>query len=305
MNAETFLSEHIMRKIHRVVFAIVSTLGLFPALALAQERQERPYFVTYDHYLLNTGELELSNSPIWGEAPDIHSFVGNWSEAEYGVRKWWTTAFYVDWQHTQHEGSLFTGVRFENRFRPWLEEHRINPVLYVEYEHLNGGDKTLREIVGFEGKQELREPNSVVRHEQEREMETKLILSSDIGEWNLSENFIGSKNIHGEPWEFGYAVGASRRLATWTGKRCAFCAERFRAGVELYGGLGEWGDFTVHGTSQYIAPVIEWNLPSETSLRVSPGWGLTDNSVRTIFRIGVSKEFDDVGHWFGKLFSRH
>ena len=50
-------------------------------------------------------------------------------------------SLYLDWQHTKHEGSLFTGFRFENRFRPFLEEHRINPVFYVEYEHVNGADK--------------------------------------------------------------------------------------------------------------------------------------------------------------------
>ena len=67
----------------------------------------------------------------------------------------------------------------------------------------------LKEIVGFDNKLCLTVPNSVARKEREREIETKLILSSDIGQWNVAENFIGTKNVNGGPWEFGYAAGVS------------------------------------------------------------------------------------------------
>jgi len=250
-------------------------------------------------------DLEIGMSPVLGWANDLNTFLGTLNEFEYGVRRWWTTEFYLDWQHTQHEGSVFTGFRFENRFRPFLEPHRINPVLYVEYEHINGADKTLKEIVGFDGKEDLKVPNSVGRREHENEIETKLILSSDIGDWNISENFIGEKNLNRGRWEFGYAVGVSRPLAASTGKRCAFCRERFGAGLELYGGLGTWGDFTLRGTSQYIAPLLVWTLPSATTIRVSPGWGLTDQSVKTLLRFGVSQEIDDIGRQIGKLFRKN
>ena len=177
-------------------------------------------------------------------------------------------------------------------------------MLYIEYEHLNGADKTLKEIVGFDSKFDLTEPNSETREEHEREIDTKLILSSEIGQWNLAGNFIGVKNLNEGQWEFGYALGLSRPLAAISGNRCAFCAERFAAGVELYGGLGTWSKFTLRGTSQYLAPVLLWSLPSETTFRVSPGWGLTDQSVGTLFRFGVSQEIDDIGHHLGKLFGK-
>jgi len=289
--------------IHVLVLLLLA-LGLLSAPVLAQDRAER-YFITYDHYMEEVDALEIGTSPVLGRAHDLNTFVGDWTEFEYGARKWWTTEFYIDWQHTRHEGSLFTGFRFENRFRLFLETHRINPVLYVEYEHLNGADKTLKEIVGFDSKADLAEPNSQTREEHEREIETKLILSSDIGEWNLSENFTGVKNVHEGRWEFGYAVGLSRPLAAATGNRCTFCAERLAAGVELYGGAGEWGKFTLRGTSQYIAPLLVWSLPSETTIRISPGWGLTDQSVGSLFRIGISQEIDDVGHHISKIFRRH
>jgi hypothetical protein len=294
-----------MVQLKHALAGILTSLTLVPVSLLAQERTPVPYFITYSHYLEELDALEISSSAVVGKDADINTFVGNWNEFEYGARKWWTSEFYVDWQHTRHEGSVFTGFRWENRFRVFEEPHKINPVLYVEYEHLNGADKTLKEIVGFDSKEDLAVPNSVAREEKEREIETKLILSSEIGLWNLSENIIGSKNVHGEKWEFGYAAGLSRPLAASTGRRCSFCAERFAVGVEVYGGLGVWGDVTFKNTSQYIAPVFLWSLPTETVFSFSPGWGLTDESVRTLFRFGISQEFDDIGKRIGKLFGKH
>lgn len=294
-----------MVRVQHALIGLFAVLGPLSALVFAQERMPTPYFVTYDHYMEEPDDLEIGMSPVLGWANDLNTFLGTLNEFEYGVRRWWTTEFYLDWQHTQHEGSVFTGFRFENRFRPFLEPHRINPVLYVEYEHINGADKTLKEIVGFDGKEDLKVPNSEGRREHENEIETKLILSSDIGDWNISENFIGEKNLNRGRWEFGYAVGVSRPLAASTGKRCAFCRERFGAGLELYGGLGTWGDFTLRGTSQYIAPLLVWTLPSATTIRVSPGWGLTDQSVKTLLRFGVSQEIDDIGRQIGKLFRKN
>ena len=185
-------------------------------------------------------------------------------------------------------------------------DHRINPVLYIEYEHLNGADKTFKEVVGFDGKDDFSTPNNEAREETAHEFETRLILSSEIRDWNLSENFVAEKNIHEGKWEFGYAVGVSRPLKlSSSGNRCVFCRENLTAGAEFYGGLGIWGDVTLRGTSQYIAPVLKWHLPSDTTIRVSPGWGLTDESLGTPFRFGVSQEIDGFGSWITKLFRRH
>jgi hypothetical protein len=279
--------------------------SLLPSSLRAQEKTPTPYFVPYDHHMEELDSLEIETNAVQGQAHDINTFLGGATQFEYGARKWWTAEIYLDWQHTQHEGGLFTGFRLENRFRLWLEPHSINPVLYVEYEHLNGADKALKEVVGFDGKKDLNVPRSEARQERQREIETRLILSSELGEWNLSENVIGEKSLNGDRWEFGYAVGLSRPLTAATGKRCALCAERFAAGLELYGGLGKWGNFTLRGTSQYVAPVFLWTLPSGTSIRVSPGWGLTDESVGMLFRVGVSQDVDDIGHKIGKLFRKH
>lgn len=86
--------------------------------------------------------------------------------------------------------------------------------------------------------------------------------------------------------EFGYAIGASRPLALKaSAQRCSFCPENFIAGIELYGGLGDRHSFGLHDTSQYLARVIAWNLPSDWTPRLSPGLGLNDNSYRFLLRL--------------------
>jgi hypothetical protein len=288
------------------ILSLIGALLFAPSKsAFAQYESEKPYIVTYSSQMEEVGTLELQADTASGRPEGGNRFFGNPTEFGYGISYWWTTEFYLDWQHTRHEGSLFTGFRWENRFRLLSGDHRVKPVLYVEYEHLNGADKTLKEIVGFDGIEDLRVPNSVAREERKREVESRLILSSDFKSWDLSGNFITEKNIHGEPWEFGYAVGLSRSLASLTGRKCAWCREAFSVGVEMYGGLGAWNKFTVRGTSQYLAPLIGWTLPSHTTFRLSPGVGLTEQSLGTLFRFSVAQEIDDFGRLFSKPFQRH
>jgi hypothetical protein len=272
----------------RCVFAVFWGATLFAGFAFAQES---PYFITYDHHLEEPGSLEVSPNVVIGPAKGMNPFVGSWLELEYGAKAWWTTEFYLEGQSTSHDSTIFTGFRSEQRFRVLPREHRINPVLYVEFEDINGANKTLKEFVGFDSKDDQAVPNVVARRERKREIETKLILSSDFKGWNLSENLIAEKNLQQGTWEFGYAAGLSRplRLAA-TASPCVFCRENFSAGVEAYGGAGTWHDLTFHGTSQYIAPVLAWDLPSGTTFKVSAAFGLTDNSHDTLIRIGVSHE---------------
>src|SRR6266571_8382586 len=85
-------------------------------------------------------------------------------------------------------------------------EHRINPVLYLEYEGINEASRIQKEIVG--NAPGFGEPNSELSQTHAHELETKLILSSDVHNWNLAENFIVEKNLSAEEgFEFGYALG--------------------------------------------------------------------------------------------------
>lgn len=287
------------RKILRLLsysYRLLLVLFLLGA-AFRCHSQENPYFVTYDHYLEEPGSLEVEYFSTFGTQRAGNDFHAYWTELEYGATAWWTTEFYLDGQTTFNDSTIFTGFRFENRFRPLQHEHFINPVLYVEYEQINEADKILKEIEGHDVEADAADPNAIARQGHSHELETKLILSSTFRGWNIAQNTIATKNLTGgDPWEFGYAIGASRPLSLKaSAQRCSFCAENFIAGLEMYGGLGDRYSFGLHDTSHYLAPVIAWNLPSSWTFRLSPGFGLNDSSHQFLLRWGVSREFSGFG----------
>jgi len=260
--------------------------------------QELPYFVTYSHHLEEPGNLEIENKTAIAHPQDGNAFLGSAIEFEYGVAGWWTSELYLDGQTAAKEATTFTGFRLENRFRPLLREHWINPVLYAELEDTNGADKSLLEVVGHDGTSDLAAPVHESSPEKQREAELKLILSSDVHAWNLSENLIFEKNLSNQPWEFGYALAASHPLALHGVPRPgSFAPQNFIAGVEMYGGLGDRHAAGLHDTSHYLGPTLSYALPHGVSAMFSPSFGLNGNSLDHIFRLGLNYEI-------GQLFAR-
>jgi len=286
---------------------LFSLLALFASFLFSSHAfaQESPYIVTYDHYLEEPGSLDVEYFSTFGTQRGGNDFHAFWAEFEYGVTAWWTTELYLDGQTTFGESTIFTGARWENRFRPLKHEHFVNPIVYIEYEQTNGADKIIKEVEGHDVESDHADPNADARQEHDHEIEFKLLLSKTFKGWNIALNPLATKNLSpSEPWEFGYAIGASRPLALKaSAKRCNLCPENFIAGIELYGGLGDREHFGLNDTSHYLAPVSAWNLPSGWTIRVSPGFGLNDNSHRFLLRWGISREFSGFGemlsHFFG------
>ena len=281
----------------------LSFLVMLCFLLPAADGEEAPYFVTYDHQLEEPGNLEIATSSTMGVPRTGEKFYfAPYVEFEYGVAGRWTSELYLEGQSTWNDSTIFTGWRLENRFRPLKREHWINPVLYLEYESLNEGSRIQKEIVG--NAPALREPNSELRQTHAHELETKLILSSNIHDWNIAENFIVEKNLSAEEgFEFGYALGLYRPLATLaSGANCRFCRETFSAGVELYGGLGSTNAFGFHQTAHYLAPVVSWQISDNASLRFSPAIGLTHDSNPVLLRFGYSYEVHGFSSKLARLF---
>jgi hypothetical protein len=272
------------------IFPCVIALAL---LLCSRTYAQENYFVTYSHEMEEPGNLEIAAKNVTGSPKSGNAFFATALELEYGVKAWWTTELYLDGQTTTDQSTLFTGFRWENRVRPLLREHWINPVLYFEFENINGADKALLEVVGHDARADFLGRNH--RSEKKREAEFKLILSSNFKGWNVSENIIAEKNLSNAPWEFGYALGASRALAlAASAKSCRFCRENFALAAEMYGGLGERHSFGLHDTSHYAGPVLTWNIPNGPSLRLSPNFGLNSNSHGFLMRFMVSYEIDQV-----------
>lgn len=286
------------------VLACVSVSTFVVLVPVPAAAQESPYIVTYDHYLEEPGSLEVEYFSTFGTQRSGNDFVAPWVEFEYGVTAWYTTEFYLDGQSTFNDSTIFTGFRWENRFRLLQDEHFVNPVLYVEYEQTSGSDKIIKEVEGHDIQSDYSESNALLRQEHDHELEFKLLLSRNFKGWNVAINPIMTKNLSpSNSWEFGYAIGASRPLALKASpNRCNFCRENFIAGVEMYGGLGDTHLMGLPDTSHYLAPVVAWNLPSGWTLRLSPGFGLNGNSHRLLLRWGVSHEFSGFGEMLSHLF---
>jgi hypothetical protein len=264
---------------------------LFAIAAHPAAAQERAYFVTYDHYLEEAGNLEIAIANTSGVPKgDNRAYSAPWLEIEYGVRGWWTTELYVEGVTARQDGSGFSGWRWENRFRPLKSEHRINPVLYFEYENISEASRIQKEVVGS-GSLAF-EPIADLRRARAHELEGKVILSSAVGSWNVSENIIFEKNLsEAEGLELGYSVGASRSLATLaSGAACHFCRENFLVGIEAYGGLGSIEGPTVREARHFIAPVLGWHVSERSTLKLSTGFGLTEPSDRVLVRVGWAYE---------------
>jgi hypothetical protein len=284
-----------------IIGMLAALCTLWPIVPVASAG-ERPYFITYDQTMEEPGNLEIELKGLTASPQDGDQFLSGVTEFEYGAKGWWTTEFYLDGQTTANQNTIFTGYRWENRLRLLMHEHIVNPVFYVEYEDISGADRSLMEVVGFDSQYDGLVPNNVASRDRQHEIETKLILSSNFNGWNISENFIAEKKLNAGPWEFGYAAAVSRPLSLLASpNECVLCRENFQAGVEFYGGLGTANQFTMHGTSQYIAPVLSWQV-GNTVFKVSPTFGLTDASYRAMLRFGAQYEISGFRRKLGKLF---
>jgi hypothetical protein len=253
--------------------------------------QEPPYFVTYSEALEEPGNLEIAQKGLTGEPKNSNAFYSATLELEYGAKAWWTTELYLQGQATAGDSTIFTGFRWENRFRILPSEHWINPVLYLEYEDVNGADKSILEVTGHDSITDFQGRNAEGRGDISRTMEGKLLLSSNPKGWNISENWITEKNMMGGAWEFGYAVGASRPLALLgNGRECTFCRQNFSAGAEIYGGLATVHDFGLQNTSHYAGPTLYFNIPHGPTLGFSPQFGLSNDSAGVLWRVKASYE---------------
>ena len=267
--------------------------------------QESPFFVTYTHYMEEPGNLDLEVSTTNGiPRSGQQAYVAPYMEFEYGVTARWTSEIYLEGQSTIGDSSVFTGWRWENRYKLLEREHWINPVLYLEYENVNEASRIQKEIEG--GGPDLVSSNSVLNAPRSHELEGKLILSSNYRDWNIAENFTLAKNFsESEGIEFGYAFGVARPLSSLaSAKECRFCRENFSIGAEVYGGLGSTLDFRPHGAAHYFAPVLSWAVSDNSTLRISSGVGLTHEASPVLIRFGYTYEVRGFGERVSRLFGR-
>ena len=110
----------------RLLALSAAALMLIALFALPADAQEPPYFVTYSQVLEEPGNLEIAlKSLAAGPRTPTPSIArpSSWSTAT----PWWTTEVYLQGVTVANDSTIFTGFRWENRFRLIPRELPVNP----------------------------------------------------------------------------------------------------------------------------------------------------------------------------------
>lgn len=170
------------------------------------------FFTTYNSEI-EKGEIELmfmndftAPSSFKREDDGIGNYLSHMIELEYAPFNRFATEFMVEWFEDLETGSKkFTGFRWENRYRLFKKHVPLNPMIYAEYEDLDPETRYKMEVSGW-----VRPPYEETGGEPDREriIETRLILSDDIGPVNLAFNWINETDLENGQTAFGYSAGA-------------------------------------------------------------------------------------------------
>lgn len=215
----------------------------------------RDYLVNQPYYTARQGEVELEIYSDYNlrdfDRDSTHSLKQQY-ELEYGVTHRWQIAYYevVKWDRTDdwHREAL----KVETKYR-FAEAGKwpVDIALYGEWEAPNGRQATASDV-----------------------LEGKLILSKDVGPWNLVMNLIAERKINQHDlWGLSYTAGVSYPIRPTA-----------RLGLELKETLGN--------------PEGEFGLRTKTHrLQLVPGiYASLTPHVRVLFgpAIGLSKAADDL-----------
>jgi hypothetical protein len=294
----------------------VIVIGVSLALCQTVEAGNDIYFVTYNHHI-EKGETELMVMTDFTEPAEhlddkkLGGYISNMVELEYGITEQLATELMLEgFIDTSYSYGKFTGFRWENRYRLNRGENWfLNPTLYMEYEDLDPKTRFKMEVSGREdGKGEPAEED-----QRERIMETRLVLSRDVGPWNVAFNWINETDMRRSGFtDFGYALGVRYSLSDHhhheedeestvmsghhgmpAGKPTLTSRWKPAAiGLELFGGLGNsrafGGSFNVQ--PHYLSPILMFHPSEHVMIHIGAAFGLTGVS-DDLIRTGIALEF--------------
>ena len=227
---------------------VLGVVVLAMLAAAPAEAHLKDYLVSQDFYTAKQGEFEVAfyNDMNFAEADNSGSYNSKHQvELEYGILDFLQLAYYEVYAWDREQDWERDEFKIEAKLR--LAQAGAWPVdvaLYTEYANPDGH----------------REISSDV-------LENKVILSRDIGPWNLIGNFIFEKPLNnGGDWEYEYTAGISYALTP-----------RTRLGLEVKEGLGDADNFDVFSNAQplYVVPGIYTSLTPHVRLLVGSAFGLT------------------------------
>ena len=248
----------------RTVGAGMAGAWLVMAAMGVAEAHMRDYLINQPYYTTEQGEFEVE---VWNEidlpeADNDGTYTSKHQvELEYGLTDHLHVAYYEVYTWDRAKDWERDEFKIEAKLR--LAEAGQWPVdvaLYTEYKNPDG-------------------PREV----HSDELENKVILSKDLGPWNVVGNCIFEKklNTHSD-WEFEYTAGASYALTP-----------RTRVGLELKETLGDADEFGVRRKDHqlYLVPGIYATVTPHLRLLAGPAFGLTRASDDLQLRSIVEVEF--------------
>lgn len=168
------------------------------------------YFTTYNAEV-EQGEFELmlmtdlTTPSEFRKEEGFGDYLSHMVELEYGATDQWATELMVEWFEDLHAvDAEFTGFRWENRYRLFRQQVPLNPMVYAEYEDLAPETRYKMEVSGW-----VRPPYEEGEEEPDREriLETRLVLSEDVGPLDLAFNWINETDLASGRTPFGYSLG--------------------------------------------------------------------------------------------------
>lgn len=192
------------------------SVGMFAwavmALMPAQGSADMGYLTTYSHHI-EKGELELmlmndltSPSSIRKEREGLGDYFSHMIELDYSVTDQLVVEFMPEWFEDVNTGkSMFTGFRYEVRYKLFHDDVPLNPQVYAEYEDLHIATRYKMEVSGW-----VNPPYTITEKEEDREriLESRLILSQDVGPATVAANWINESDMNNGVTAFGYSLGA-------------------------------------------------------------------------------------------------
>lgn len=212
----------------------------------------RSYVWTYEYMTMPKGLSEVEYY-LTTEIPDNNASNKNtfkhWIEYEYGLTSHWDVAIYQQFISKNKQSDhhfKYDGFKIRTRYRLAEKDSLpLDTLFYIEYKR----------------KSDFSKPN---------EIEAKVVLAKDIGNFNFSYNQIFERNLEREgKTDFGYAFGISRILGL-----------RFQVGVETKGSYSD-KKFLVGPTVSYRANKI-W-----TTAGVAFGTNHNSDDVQTRLIVGI------------------
>jgi hypothetical protein len=222
----------------------------------------KDYLVTRDYYTAKRGEVEVTfwNDMNFAEADNDDSYNSKHQvELEFGILDHLQLAYYevYTWDRAQDWERDEFKIEAKLRFAE-AGQWPVDVALYTEYKNPDGH-----------------------RDVRSDELENKVILSKDVGPWNLVGNFVFERKINTrDDWAFEYTAGVSYAVAP-----------RTRVGLEVKETLGDERELGVRRDDHklYLVPGIYTSLTPHVRLLAGPAFGLTrasdDLQLRTIVEI--------------------